>query len=240
MTVVVSAFYKFAAVADPAALRAALLAALAEREMKGTILVAPEGINGTISGTPDAMRTFHALLRADPRFADLVTKDAPAADHPFARLKVKLKREIISLRRPEADPLQRVGTYVDPKDWNALIADPDVLLVDTRNAFEIEAGRFEGAIDPRLRHFGEWPDYVDRALDPVRHRKIAMYCTGGIRCEKASAYMLAHGFDEVYHLKGGILAYLEAVPDSESRWRGRCYVFDEREGVTRQDIEGTS
>jgi predicted sulfurtransferase len=158
MTVVVSAFYKFAAVADPAALRAALLAALAEREMKGTILIAPEGINGTISGTPEAMRTFLALLRADPR----------------------------------------------------------------------------------LRHFGEWPDYVDRALDPVRHRKVAMYCTGGIRCEKASAYMLAHGFDEVYHLKGGILAYLEAVPDSESRWRGRCYVFDEREGVTRQDIEGTS
>ena len=228
MTVVVSAFYKFVAIADPAALRADLRRALASRAMKGTVLVAPEGINGTISGSADALADFLAGLRADPRFAGLTTKDAAAAGHPFKRLKVKLKREIISLRRPDADPTHRVGTYVKPQDWNALIRDPDVLVVDTRNRYEIEAGTFARAIDPDLAHFTGWPEFVERCLADKRDRKIAMFCTGGIRCEKASAHLLARGFREVYHLEGGILAYLAAVPAADSLWQGRCFVFDER------------
>lgn len=234
MTITISAFYKFVAIDDPPALRDTLLAGLQRRDMRGTILVAPEGINGTISATDEAMASFLADVRRDPRFADLATKDASAPDHPFKRLKVKLKREILTLGHPEANPRQRVGTYVAPGDWNALIADPDVLLIDTRNAYEVAAGTFPGAVDPATRHFGEWPDYVARNLDPARHRKIAMFCTGGIRCEKASAYLLAHGFAEVYHLQGGILAYLAAVPPSESQWQGSCFVFDERTTVTAQ------
>lgn len=232
MTVFVSAFYKFVPIADPASLRSDLLAAMRERAMKGTILVAPEGINGTISAPAGAMASFLALLRADPRFADLATKDATAPDHPFRRLKVKLKREIISIRTPKADPCTGVGTYVAPADWNALIADPDVLVLDTRNAYEVEAGTFARAVDPGTRSFGEFPRYVQENLDPARHRKIAMFCTGGIRCEKASAYLKHLGFPEVYHLQGGILGYLAQVPPEQSLWQGECFVFDERQGVT--------
>ena len=231
MTVTVSAFYKFVRIDDPLALRMRLLAQLSARGVKGTILIAHEGINGTISGAPDEMFAFLGELRADPRFADLVTKDALAGRHPFQRLKVKVKREIIALGAPEADPTQRVGAYVEPADWNALIARPDVLVIDTRNAYEVAEGTFAGAVDPGTQHFGDWPAYVANNLDPRRHRKIAMFCTGGIRCEKASAYLLAHGFDEVHHLKGGILNYLAHVPPAESLWRGRCFVFDERETV---------
>ena len=236
MTVAVSAFYKFVAVADPRALRDALYAAMSSRGLKGTILVAPEGINGTISGAPQEMASFLAELRADPRFADLVTKDAAAQAHPFKRLKVKLKREIVSIRAPEADPTKHVGTYVDPSDWNALMTDPDVVVIDTRNTYEIEEGTFPGAVDPRLDHFTQWPAFVDDKLGDVAGKKIAMFCTGGIRCEKASAYMLAHGFAEVYHLQGGILNYLAKVPASQSLWRGKCYVFDERRTVDEKDV----
>ena len=232
MSIIVSAFYKFVRIDDLEPLRARLETALAARDMKGTILLAPEGINGTISGTPDAMTTILAGLRADRRFADLTTKDATAAAHPFKRLKVKAKREILTLDRPEADPTVRVGTYVKPQDWNALISEPDVLLIDTRNSFEIAHGTFAGAIDPGTKRFSDFPTYVDEHLDPARHRRIAMFCTGGIRCEKASAYLLAHGFDEVYHLEGGILKYLADVPPSFSLWHGDCFVFDERETVT--------
>jgi UPF0176 protein len=235
--ITVAAFYKFARIDDPRALREQLYSALAARRMKGTILVAPEGINGTISGKLAEMAAFLALLRANPRFADLVTKEAPAERHPFQRLKVKLKREIISLRAPEADPTQRVGTYVAPRDWNALISAPDVLVVDTRNAYEVAEGTFRGAIDPGTRTFGEWPAWVARNLDPTRHRRIAMFCTGGIRCEKASAYLLAHGFPEVHHLEGGILNYLANVPAEDSLWQGKCFVFDEREGVDAGDVQ---
>jgi UPF0176 protein len=238
MSIIVSAFYEFVRIDDPRALRAELLAALAAREMKGTILIAPEGINGTISGTHEAMTMFLALLRADPRFAGLVTKDAPAERHPFQRLKVKLKREIISLRAPEADPTALVGTYVDPRDWNALISAPDVLVIDTRNAYEVAEGTFRGAVDPGTRTFGEWPAWVERNLDPAQHRRIAMFCTGGIRCEKASAYLLAHGFAEVHHLQGGILRYLAEVPPEKSLWQGKCFVFDERGGVDAGDLPG--
>ncbi len=235
MIVTVSAFYKFVAVADPCGLRDDLHSAMSARGIKGTILVAEEGINGTISGEPARMASFLALLRADPRFADLVTKDATAPDHPFQRLKVKLKREIVSIRAPEADPTKQVGTYVEPRDWNALIADPDVLVIDTRNFYEVAEGTFEGAVDPRLDHFTQWPEYVASTLGDSKTKKIAMFCTGGIRCEKASAYMLAHGFGEVYHLKGGILNYLAKVPASESLWRGKCYVFDDRRSVDKEN-----
>jgi UPF0176 protein len=231
MTIVVSAFYKFVAIDEPEALRLELLRRLSALAMRGTILVAPEGINGTVSGEPSAMATFLHGLKIDPRFADLVTKDAPAEAHPFGRLKVKLKREIISLRRPEADPVQRTGTYVAPQDWNALIADPGVLLLDTRNMYEVEVGTFAGAVDPRLAHFTNWPAFVAQHLDASRDKRIAMFCTGGIRCEKASAYLLAHGFSEVYQLDGGILGYLAKVPESESTYVGGCFVFDERGAV---------
>ena len=228
MPITIASFYKFTRIDDPHALRTTLLAALAAHALRGTILLAHEGINATISGTPAAMAAFLALLRADPRFADLATKDTTAEAHPFRRTFVKVKREIIRFDQPSADPTQRVGAYVEPKDWNALISSPDVLLLDTRNAYEVELGTFPGAKNPGTRRFGDLPAYVAGALDPARHEKVAMFCTGGIRCEKASAYLKGLGFKEVYHLKGGVLAYLAQVPKAESLWRGGCYVFDER------------
>ena len=231
MSVTVSAFYKFVTIADPSALRWHLLAALAAADARGTILLAPEGINGTISAAPTAMAAFLAGLRADPRFADLTTKNASTPAHPFRRLKVKVKREILTFGHPEADPTVRVGTYVRPQDWNTLISDPDVMVLDTRNAYEVAVGTFSRAVDPGTRRFGEFANYVRENLDPARHRRIAMFCTGGIRCEKASAYMVEAGFPEVYHLQGGILAYLAAVPPEQSLWQGACFVFDERAAV---------
>ncbi len=235
MTVTVSAFYKFVAVDDPAALAADLRARLEAADARGTILLAREGINGTISAAPDAMAAFHARLRADPRFADLATKDATAPAHPFRRLKVKVKPEILTFGHPEADPTRRVGTYVRPEDWNALIADPEVFVLDTRNAYEVAIGTFDRAVDPQTRNFREFADYADRHLDPATHKRIAMFCTGGIRCEKASAYLLARGFPEVYHLEGGILSYLAKIPAGEQLWRGACFVFDERESIAAAD-----
>ncbi len=237
MTITVAAFYKFVGIDDAADLRARLFDALDALSMKGTILLAPEGINGTISGTAADMTTFFALLRADPRFADLVTKDGVAAAHPFKRLKVKIKLEILSFGHPEADPTKRAGTYIAPADWNALISDPEVTVIDTRNAYEIAAGTFPRAIDPGTRSFGQFPAFVAASLEPTRNRKIAMFCTGGIRCEKASAYLRAHGFDDVYHLEGGILNYLAKVPVEQSLWQGACFVFDERGGVKEPPTE---
>ncbi len=237
MTIAVAAFYKFVTIDDPQGLRDRLLVELRLRGGRGTLLIAPEGINGTLSAAPDDMAAVLALLRADPRFADLVTKDATTGSQPFQRLKVKVKQEIISLRRPEANPLERVGTYVAPQDWNALITAPDVLVIDTRNTYEVAEGTFPGAVDPRTRHFGDWPDFVTRHLDHQKDRKIAMFCTGGIRCEKASSYLLAHGFRDVYHLQGGILNYLATVPKAESLWDGRCFVFDERAAVGGNENE---
>ena len=231
MSIAVAAFYKFVTIDDAAALQAQLLASMTARDMKGTILLAREGINGTISATLDHMRVFLAALRADPRFADLVTKDAVAAVHPFKRLKVKVKREIISFGHPGGDPTARVGAYVAPEHWNALISAPDVFVLDTRNAYEVAEGTFRGAADPGTRSFGELPAYVERTLDPTLHKRVAMFCTGGIRCEKASAYLLSKGFPEVYHLEGGILNYLTQVPAGASLFEGSCFVFDERETV---------
>ena len=231
MPITVSAFYKFVAIDDALAVRDDLFASLAARGMRGTILLATEGINGTISGTPADIAAFLAQLRADPRFAGLVTKDSTTDAHPFQRLKVKVKREIVTFGHPEADPTTSAGTYVAPADWNALISDPAVLVIDTRNTYEVEAGTFQGAIDPKTRSFGEFPAFVTAQLDPAKHTKIAMFCTGGIRCEKASSYLKAHGFGEVYHLQGGILNYLATVPSDQSLWHGDCFVFDERGGV---------
>ncbi|MBL8846281.1 MAG: rhodanese-related sulfurtransferase [Hyphomicrobium zavarzinii] len=228
MSVTVTAFYKFVSLADLPGLREILLARARDTGIKGTILLAPEGINATIAGTDEAIRAFLADLRAEARFADLVSKESYADEIPFRRLKVKIKREIVTLRRPEADPARQVGTYVKPEDWNALIKDPDVILIDTRNAYEVGIGTFKNAIDPRTQSFGEFPDYVAANLDPAKHPRVAMFCTGGIRCEKASAFMLTQGFPEVYHLEGGILKYLETIPPEQSLWEGECFVFDER------------
>ncbi len=228
MTLICSAFYKFVEIADPAGLRPTLLSACAERGIKGSILLAHEGINGTVSGEPESLAGFFDWLRQDPRFAGLETKESPAKAHPFGRLKVRLKREIVTLGVPEANPVQAVGTYVEPEDWNALIESPDVILVDTRNDYEFKIGTFKGAIDPKTRSFRQFPDFVRANLDPARHPRVATFCTGGIRCEKATSYLIQQGFKEVYHLRGGILKYLETVAPEDSLWQGECFVFDER------------
>jgi UPF0176 protein len=230
-TFTVSAFYKFVAIRDARALRAELHALGAREGLCGTILLAPEGINATVAGSAAGVGRLLAHLRADERFADLVSKESVAAARPFRRWKVKCKREILTFGAPEADPTQRVGTYVRPTEWNALISREDVALVDTRNAYEVAIGTFRGAIDPGTRTFTEFKTFVRDRLDARRHAKVAMFCTGGIRCEKASAYLLAQGFAEVYHLEGGVLKYLETVPPEESLWQGACFVFDERVSV---------
>src|SRR4029079_15354255 len=188
--------------------------------------------NGTLAGEPKAIDALVRELQAGPMFGgrldNLELKFSHAAAMPFARLKIRLKKEIVTLGDTAVDPTRQVGTYVEPADWNALISGPDTLVIDTRNAFEVAMGTFEGAVDPGIRSIGQFKEFAAQQLNPAKHRKIAMFCTGGIRCEKASAYLLAQGFSEVYHLKGGILRYLEGVPEEESRWRGECFVFDER------------
>lgn len=239
MIVLVCAFYKFVAIEDCAALQADLLARGRASEIRGTILLAPEGINATISGAPAAMSGFLQDLRADPRFTGLAVKEAQAPAHPFQRLKVKVKREIIAFDPEATGALRQVGTYVKPKDWNAVISDPDVVVVDTRNAYEVAIGSFAGAVDPKTAAFSDFRDYAKHNLDPARNRKVAMFCTGGIRCEKASAYLVEMGFAEVYHLEGGILNYLETIPPEQSLWRGECFVFDERVSVTHGNAPGS-
>ena len=228
----VAAFYQFAALPDFRQLRGPLRAICAKLDLRGSVLLAQEGINGTLAGTNAAIEALVKELREGTPFGGrldhLEVKFSSSAAMPFQRLKVRLKKEIVTLGDPDADPTQRVGTYVAPADWNALIAAPDTLVLDTRNAFEVAMGTFDGAIDPGIGRFGQFKDFVARELDPAKHRRIAMFCTGGIRCEKASAHLLARGFHDVYHLKGGILKYLEEVPPAESRWRGECFVFDER------------
>jgi len=220
--------YRFVALENPPAMQAEIKALFDAQGIVGTLLVAPEGINGTLAGLPGQMdQVIEELDRlVGVRAGEL--KFSSSTDKPFRRCKVRLKKEIITMRAPEADPTKIVGTYVEPKDWNALIADPEVVLIDTRNTYETQVGIFKNAIDPQIEIFTEFKDYVAKDLDPKKHKKIAMYCTGGIRCEKASSYMLAKGFEEVYHLKGGILQYLEDVPAAESQWEGECFVFDNR------------
>ena len=227
----VAAFYKFADLPQFASLRAPLQALCDGHAAKGILLIAAEGINGTIAATPEAMARVLAGIRAIAGLEGIEHKTSHVHAMPFLRMKVRIKREIVTLG-VAADPLAKAGTYVEPQDWNALIADPEVLLLDTRNSYEVKIGTFRNAIDPQTTSFSQFPDYARENLDPARHRKIAMFCTGGIRCEKASAYLLAQGFDEIFHLKGGILKYLEMVPQAESRWDGACFVFDQRVAVT--------
>ncbi len=237
----VLAFYKFAPLPDCAALKPVLARFCCARGIRGTFILAPEGINGTVAGTPAAIDALAEWLDGDAVWAGRLkgaeAKYSTAAEMPFLRMKVRLKPEIVTLRAPEADPSRLVGTYVAPHDWNGLIARNDVTVIDTRNDYEVKLGTFTRALDPGTRNFTEFKDYV-ATLDPARHPKVAMFCTGGIRCEKASAYMLAQGFKEVFHLKGGILSYLETVPEAESRFSGECFVFDERVSVGHGLVEG--
>jgi UPF0176 protein len=228
----VAAFYQFAALPDFRCLREPLRMVYADLGLKGSVLLAHEGINGTLAGSADAIAALVEELRYGAVFGgrldNLELKFSAATAMPFQRLKIRLKKEIVTLGDAAADPTRQVGIYVDPADWNALIAAPDTLVIDTRNAFEVAMGTFAGALDPGIKSFGQFKDFAARHLDPAKHRRVAMFCTGGIRCEKASAYLLARGFPEVYHLRGGILKYLEGVPEAESRWRGECFVFDDR------------
>jgi UPF0176 protein len=232
MVTKVCAFYQFATLPDYRELREPLRGFCAGLSLKGSVLLAQEGINGTIAGAPEAIDAFaHELAHGDMfggRLDNLELKFSTSEAMPFGRLKVRLKKEIVTLGDAAADPTRQVGTYVEAAEWYALIASPDTLLLDTRNAFEVAMGTFEGAVDPDIKSFGQFKDFAGERLDPAQHRKIAMFCTGGIRCEKASAHLLARGFTEIYHLKGGILKYLEEVPEAQSRWRGECFVFDER------------
>jgi UPF0176 protein len=232
MPLKVAAFYQFVSLPDFRNFRDPLRALCDSLAIRGTILLAQEGINGTVAGTDDAIDALIRELRDGALFGgrldNLELKYSTAPVMPFQRLKVRLKKEIVTLGDRATDPTKQVGIYVDPADWNALIADEETLVIDTRNDFEVQMGSFAGAVNPKLSRFSEFRDYAARELDPGKHRRIAMFCTGGIRCEKASAYLLARGFAEVYHLKGGILNYLEKVPDADSRWQGDCFVFDER------------
>jgi UPF0176 protein len=232
MTYKVAALYQFAALPDFEALRAPLLDLCETQGIRGTLLLSPEGINGTIAGTDEGIEAVIAGLTTGELFGgrldNLELKFSGASAMPFKRLKIRLKKEIVTLAQPQVDPTRLVGTYVAAKDWNALISDPDVVVVDTRNRFEVKMGTFERALDPETRKFSQFPDFVGRSLDPAVNKKVAMFCTGGIRCEKASSYLLSQGFAEVFHLKGGILKYLETIPPEESLWQGECFVFDER------------
>jgi UPF0176 protein len=230
--IVVAAFYKFVALNERSQLQKDIIQVCEQAGVKGIILLAPEGINSTIAGTREGMDAVLSFLRQDPRFRDLEHKESYCDHMPFRRLKVRLKKEIITMGLPEVDPTKVVGTYVDPLEWNELISDPEVLVVDTRNDYEVQIGTFVNALDPKTQHFGDFASYVKEHLDPQKHKKIAMCCTGGIRCEKASAFMKMQGFEEVYHLKGGILKYLEQIPQEQSLWQGECFVFDERVAVT--------
>lgn len=231
MTLIVATFYKFVRLPDFAEKQAPLFAYCQQQDIKGTILLAAEGINGTIAGSTQAVNSVLGFLRQDSRLADLQPQESSAESHPFDRLKVKLKKEIVTLGKPEVDPNVRVGTYVSPKEWNALISDPEVVVIDTRNTYEVDIGTFKGAQNPQTNSFRQFPEYVEKHLDPSQHKKVAMFCTGGIRCEKASSFMLSKGFQEVYHLQGGILKYLEEVPEEENLWQGECFVFDERVAI---------
>lgn len=233
----VAALYKFVAIPHFADLQAPIQAVCVDNDVKGTILLASEGINGTVAGPEAGIRAVLAFLNAMPEFAQadpagIVHKESWANEAPFPRMKVRLKKEIVTMGVPGIDPNQIVGTYVKPKDWNDLISDPDVVVVDTRNDYEVAIGTFRGALDPRTKSFREFPAWAEvNKSELTKPKKMAMFCTGGIRCEKSTAYMREQGYDEVYHLEGGILKYLEEIPSGESLWEGECFVFDDRVSV---------
>ena len=231
MNYTIAAFYRFTPIGDTEALRLELKHKLGVLDLCGTLLVAPEGINGTLAGVESAIEAMLEMLHVETGLPREEVKFSHSSEKPFHRLKIRLKREIITFHQPNADPSIQVGKHVAAQDWNALIADPDVLLLDTRNRYETRLGTFEEALDPGIDQFSDFAEFVRQNLDATRHQKVAMFCTGGIRCEKASSFMLQEGFSEVYHLKGGILKYLEEVPTESSRWKGDCYVFDHRMAV---------
>jgi len=232
--IVVCALYKFVTLDDYALIQPPLLALMLKYDVKGTLLLAQEGINGTIAGSRSGINAILTYLQSDPRLAALSYKESYTDQPPFLRSRVKLKREIVTMGVEGIDPKQVVGTYVKPTDWNDLISDPNILLVDTRNDYEVQVGTFKNALNPKTDSFREFPGYVKQELDPEKHNKVAMFCTGGIRCEKSTAFLKEQGFDEVYHLEGGILKYLQEVPAEESLWEGECFVFDERVTVNHQ------
>lgn len=228
MKFLTAALYKFVSLPDFEDLQAPLQKVCGEHDIRGMLLLAKEGINGTIAGAPDDVYAVLDFIKSDPRMADLVHKESFATSAPFYRMKVKLKKEIVTMGVDFIDPTTMAGKYVKPKDWNALITDPDVVVVDTRNDYEVRVGTFKGAINPETQSFRELPDWVEGAEILREKKKVAMFCTGGIRCEKSTAYLKSQGFEEVYHLEGGILKYLEEIPEEESLWEGDCFVFDER------------
>lgn len=230
----VCALYRFVELDDFQSLQAPLLAFMKQHNIKGTLLLAREGINGTVTGAQQDIDALLAWLNRDARLAGIDYKLSWDDEQPFYRSKVKLKKEIVTMGVEGIDPKRVVGTYVKPQDWNVLISSPDVLLVDTRNDYEVQIGTFEGAVNPHTKSFREFPAYVKASLDPHKHKRVAMFCTGGIRCEKSTAYLKEQGFDQVYHLQGGILKYLEEIPQAESLWRGECFVFDNRVTVDHQ------
>ncbi|MED5369712.1 MAG: rhodanese-related sulfurtransferase [Myxococcota bacterium] len=228
MSHLVAALYKFHPIPDPEALRAPLLAHCQAQGVRGILLLAREGLNGTISGPPEGIQAVLDWLRAIPGFADLQHKESHAHQAPFARMKVRIKQEIVTMGVPDADPLQGVGTYLPPREWDALLADPDTVLIDTRNDYEVAIGTFKGAIDPDIESFRAFPQWIQDHREQLEGKNIAMFCTGGIRCERATAWMKAQGFEKVFHLEGGILRYLEQTPAQQSNWEGECFVFDRR------------
>lgn len=234
----VAALYHFTPFPDPSALRGPLLALCEAQGVRGTLLLAPEGINGTVAGPRAGIDAVLAHIRALPGCAGLEWKESTADEMPFGRMKVRLKREIVTMGQPQVDPLAGTGAYVDPADWNALIAAPDVAVIDTRNAYEVAIGSFEGAVDPGTASFRDFPAWWQANRERFHNKRIAMFCTGGIRCEKATNYLMGEGVEEVFHLKGGILKYLEEVPAQDSLWHGECFVFDQRVSVGHGLVQG--
>jgi UPF0176 protein len=234
--IVVAAFYHFTRIDDPAALREPLQAQLSAHDLKGTVLLAAEGFNGTLAGSRVGIDFALKALRALPNSQQMEHKESHAETMPFHRLKVRLKKEIVTMKVPGVDPSASVGTYVEPEDWNALIADPETIVIDARNGFEVEIGTFEGAVNPETTSFSDLPLWLETHRTELEDKKVAMFCTGGIRCEKATSYLKERGIDDIFHLKGGILQYLENIPEAESLWHGECFVFDGRVTV-KHDLE---
>ncbi|MES2541150.1 MAG: rhodanese-related sulfurtransferase [Pseudomonadota bacterium] len=234
----IAALYHFTRFPDPAALKPGLLQVCAAHGVKGSLLLAPEGINGTIAGPRDGIRSVLAAIRALPGCDGLEWKESFAQSMPFGRMKVRLKREIVTMGQPDVDPLARVGNYVAPSEWNALISDPETVVIDTRNDYEVAIGTFQGAVDPGTKAFGEFPEWWQDNRERFAGKRIAMFCTGGIRCEKSTNYLLGQGVNQVFHLKGGILKYLEEVPQEASLWQGQCFVFDDRVSVGHGLVPG--
>ena len=229
--ITIAALYHFTRFPDPAALRGPMQAVCVQNGVKGSLLLAGEGVNGTIAGPRAGIDAVLSHLRALPGCADLEWKESYADSMPFGRMKVKLKREIVTMGLPDIDPKARVGHYVAAQDWNALISAPDVAVIDTRNDYEVAIGTFDGAVNPATHSFGDFPQWWQQNKDRFHNKRIAMFCTGGIRCEKSTNYLISQGVEDVYHLKGGILKYLEEVPATDSMWQGECFVFDARVSV---------